>query len=326
MDTFIIIKIKNSYIVERLPKGLWPVMLTPFKENYELDLKGLENLTEFYIAAGANGLFANCLSSEMYQLTDEERILITKTVVKKINDKIPVVSTGTFGKNLKKNNEFIKRIYDVGAQAVIINSNQLTDKWEPEETFKAKIDDLLKATGDIPLGIYECPDPYKRLISNDLMQWLGESGRFFYHKDTSCNTDAIKAKIRVTMNTPLGIYNANTPTGLETIRAGARGLSTTGANYYPEFYSYIIHNMDRHDDQITQLDALLTLLDSTADNCYYPLTAKIFLKNRGMNILPVLRLSKPALGQQDLLKLDAMMTIMKNKANELGITLFDFRI
>ena len=58
--------------MNRLPKGLYPVMLTPFNDDYSIDINALEELTEFYIKAGAEGLFANCLSSEMFQLTSEE--------------------------------------------------------------------------------------------------------------------------------------------------------------------------------------------------------------------------------------------------------------
>lgn len=96
--------------MDRLSKGLWPVMLTPYSENYQVDLKALEELTEFYISAGASGLFANCLSSKMFQLTDEERVLITKTVVDKVNGRIPMVSSGTFSEELKRNREFIRKI------------------------------------------------------------------------------------------------------------------------------------------------------------------------------------------------------------------------
>jgi 4-hydroxy-tetrahydrodipicolinate synthase len=54
-------------------KGFIPVMLTPFKNNGAIDYDALTKLTEFYLEAGAAGLFANCLSSEMYELEPDER-------------------------------------------------------------------------------------------------------------------------------------------------------------------------------------------------------------------------------------------------------------
>src|SRR3982750_2568722 len=100
-------------------KKFIPVMLTPFKANGEVDYNGLTRLTEYYLKAGAQGLFANCLSSEMYELTEEERLQVIKHVVKVANGAAPVVATGTFQGSLNQQAEFIKRIYDLGTQAVI---------------------------------------------------------------------------------------------------------------------------------------------------------------------------------------------------------------
>lgn len=47
-----------------MPDGLWPVMLTPFTEEKEVDYQGLKALTRWYLEQGAAGLFAVCLSNE----------------------------------------------------------------------------------------------------------------------------------------------------------------------------------------------------------------------------------------------------------------------
>lgn len=64
----------------KLPEGFIPVMLTPFTADLQVDYSCLRKLTEFYLEAGAVGLFANCLSSEMYELSDEERLNVIATV------------------------------------------------------------------------------------------------------------------------------------------------------------------------------------------------------------------------------------------------------
>ena len=86
---------------------VYPVMLTPFQKNNEIDFETLKQLVEFYISTGSTGLFANCLSSEMFQLTDEERIQVTKTVVEQVDGRQKVVATGTVGYDLNKNIEVL---------------------------------------------------------------------------------------------------------------------------------------------------------------------------------------------------------------------------
>ena len=51
--------------IEGFPGGVWPVMLTPFRNTGEIDLDALEQLVEWYINQGSSGLFAVCQSSEM---------------------------------------------------------------------------------------------------------------------------------------------------------------------------------------------------------------------------------------------------------------------
>ena len=48
-----------------LPKGVWPVMLTPFTQDGAIDWDGVDAITNWYIDSGVAGLFAVCLSSEM---------------------------------------------------------------------------------------------------------------------------------------------------------------------------------------------------------------------------------------------------------------------
>ena len=112
---------------DTLPQGFIPVMLTPFKANGEIDFDGLTQLTELYLQAGAAGLFANCLSSEMYELTEDERLAITRHVVEVANGRVPVVATGTFGGPIAEQAEFAKKIYATGIQAVIVITSLLAD-------------------------------------------------------------------------------------------------------------------------------------------------------------------------------------------------------
>ena len=303
-----------------LPAGLWPVMLTPFKENNEVDYEGLKGLVEFYLSAGADGLFANCLSSEMFQLTDQERYLITKTVVKTVNGKVPVIATGTFNQNVDVNSSFIRKLHDTGVGAVVINTNQLSDGQDDDGIFNRKTEGILNHTQDIPLGLYECPQPYKRLLSAGAIKRLAQTGRFVYHKDTSCNLSAIKQKIEAIKGTALGFYNANTQSGWDSLKAGGRGMSPIAANFYPELFSYLIghwqHEGKRQD--LKKVNAFLTVSESVVDNCY-PLSAKIFLKKRGLKINVNTRVPSGAMAYQDYLKIDALLELFDDLVDRVGI-------
>ena len=311
--------------MEKLPKGLWPVMLTPFDSSNRLDLHVLEQLTEFYIASGANGLFANCLSSEMFQLTDKERLQITKTVVETVKERIPIIATGSFSDNVDISANFIKKIYDTGIKAVVISTNQPCNEREKDDLFKRKMEVLLNKTGTIPLGLYECPVPYKRLMVPETLAWLANTDRFVYHKDTSCDLDEIKIKIELTRNTSLGIYNAHVPTGVESMKYGARGISPIGANLYPELFSALIARLDNpeKEKEVEKLNDALNMMDTIIHH-NYPYAAKLFLQKRGFKIDTQCRVPRVRMKPHDLNQLDTVMNVFNQLSQELNITVLKF--
>ncbi len=91
-------------------KKFVPVMITPFNLKAKVDLDALSSLIDFYIAAGVKGFFANCLSSEMFSISEDERLEITKHIVDYVKGKVPVVATGSFGLTIEDKAEFTKKI------------------------------------------------------------------------------------------------------------------------------------------------------------------------------------------------------------------------
>lgn len=303
-----------------LPNGFFPVMITPFKSNKNIDFDALRQLTDFYLASGCKGLFANCLSSEMFHLTEAERLMVTRTVIDQVDGKVPVIASATFGKELDHNATFTSKLQDIGVHTAVIITNQLVDEHESEKVLLAKLEELYEATNDISFGLYECPVPYKRLISPDLLDIISQSGRFTYLKDTSCDLDQIRSKVIAMQGTKLKLFNANTPTFLASMRLGACGVSPIAGNFFPEFFSYLIANGS--DKNVSNdLNQIVTILDEMTGNKFYPMSPKLFLKMRGLDIEPITRVEVPAFEKQDLIKLHAMLDFFIATAKNLGIKL-----
>jgi hypothetical protein len=76
-------------------------------------------------------------------------------------------------------------------------------------------------------GLYECPDPYKRLLSPELLRWAAGTGRFVFHKDTCCQSHEIREKIRAVKSvpdSPFRFYNANIATLAMSCEEGGDGF------------------------------------------------------------------------------------------------------
>ncbi len=272
--------------MENTKKGFIPVMLTPFKSNGEIDYNILTQLTEVYLEAGASGLFANCLSSEMFELTDEERIQAIKHVIKVVNNKVPVVATGTFGGEISKQADFVKRVNDTGTHAVILITSLLAGEKEPEEVFNERVFSLLDQTPGIPLGFYECPEPFKRVLSAGQLKSFVETGRVIYHKDTCLDINQVREKLKATEGFPaFGLYDAYMVHAVESLEAGSAGLSCIQGNYFPELIVWLCNNYNVPSLK-PEVQRVQQFLNDNMDVMHnvYPIVSKYFLQKRGLNI------------------------------------------
>jgi len=266
-------------------KGFIPVMLTPFKDNGEIDFDGLTKLSELYIEAGAVGLFANCLSSEMFELSETERLDLVRHVIKAAQGKVPVVATGTFGGPIADQANFAKQIYDCGVEAVIGITSLLAQEQEPDEIFEANVSELLERTENIPFGFYECPVPYKRLISPEQLGKLVATERVTYHKDTCLDINQIREKLAATTGHNFGLYDAYMAHAVDSLKAGASGLSCIQGNYFPELVVWLCNNYNNQ-QLTTEVNRVQQFFIDQMDVMHnvYPITAKYYLQKSGLNI------------------------------------------
>jgi 4-hydroxy-tetrahydrodipicolinate synthase len=278
---------------------LIPVMITPLRQDSSIDWKTFDRLIEFYDAAGAKGYFANCLSSEMYALTPEERLAVTARVIKRVSRNKPVVSTGSFGDTLHKKAEFIKQVNDLGTDAVILITSHLAEKFESDETLMSNLEKLLQLTGSIPLGTYECPTPYKRVLTPEVVSFMVESKRFSYHKDTSEDLQNIISKLKLATKSKLRLYNAHTASAVPSLQAGGAGLSPISANFYPEILAWVCQYAS-DPGQKENLNWIQSELAATEPliSKSYPLSSKYFLQKRGVPIELVTRLKRNPLNTE----------------------------
>jgi len=271
--------------MENSQKGFIPVMLTPFSGNGNIDYKALTQLTEIYLQAGSSGLFANCLSSEMFELSDKERIDAIKHVIKVVDGAVPVVATGTFGGAISKQADFVKKVNDTGVEAVIAITGLLADEGDADEIFNEHVFDLLNQTEDIPIGFYECPVPYKRVIKPQQLGNFVSTGRVIYHKDTCLDLAQIKEKLKLTEGNAFGLYDAYIVHAVESLKAGSAGLSCIQGNYFPEL---IVWLCDHYNDlSLTEeVNIVQQFLIDNMDVMHnvYPIVSKYFLQKRGLDI------------------------------------------
>ena len=266
---------------KKFPNGMWPVMLTPLQQNGDVDYPALEELINWYIKEGSSGLFAVCQSSEMFYLSMEEREELTRFIKKAANGRVPVISSGHVSYSLHDQIQELNGIAEAGADAVILLSNRLAAANESDEVLIERLKNIMSELPEnLPLGFYECPYPYKRIISPELLKWCADTGRFYFIKDTSCDIENMKAKLEVIKGTNLKLFNANTSTLLETLELGASGYSGVMANFHPELYVKLCNIYKENPSKARKIADFLTVA-SLIERQVYPVNAKFYQKSIG---------------------------------------------
>ena len=315
----------NQYATSRFEdfvsdKKFVPVMITPYKQNGQIDFDGLSKLIDFYLAAGAKGLFANCNSSEMYNLSPAERLALTKHVVKRVNGAVSVVSTGSFGQTLEEKANFAKKIYHTGINGVITITSHFAKVDESDDVLIKNYEKFFSLTDNIPMGTYECPAPYKRILTPYSFKYLLDTGRMVYHKDTTIDFDKVKVKIDLSKNTKLEFYDACVANTTQSLQAGAKGMSAIAGNLYPEILSWMCANAtnpDKQDDVKYIQEQINKTEDIVGNN--YPLSAKYFLHKRGVPIEVISRVNPNPLTNQQIKVLDETYEVFVGWCKRIGI-------
>ena len=263
-----------------LPDGVWPTMLTPFTAAGDIDYGSLTALTDWYIENGAAGLFAVCQSSEMYYLNFDEKVRLAAASVEAAAGKVPVVASGHTSDTYEEQLRELKAIASTGIDTLVLIPNRLAAEEEDDRCLIERLDRLVDLV-DIPLGLYECPYPYKRLLTPEVLEYCAGTGRFTFLKDTSCSIAVIRERLGLIAGSGIKLYNANAATLLASLRAGASGYCGVMAAFFPLFYRELCSRATDNApgaDKLQQFLGPLSLLEKGG----YPLNAKVFLHKQGI--------------------------------------------
>ncbi|EGR0542495.1 dihydrodipicolinate synthase family protein [Vibrio cholerae] len=262
-------------------EGIVPVMLTPFTDENEIDYKGLGNLIDWYIDNGADALFAVCQSSEMLFLSLEERVALSKFVVDYTNGRVPVISSGHISPDIDDQIAELNAVAKTGIDALVLVSNRLDPNNEGTEVFLKNLNTLMDALpADMPLGLYECPAPYRRLLTDEEIQFVANSGRFVVLKDVSCDLETVKRRVKLVEGTPFAIINANAAIAYEAMQHGSKGFSGVFTNFHPDLYNWLYHHASEAPEYAEKLSWFLSL-SAVTETLGYPKNAKVFHQRLG---------------------------------------------
>lgn len=266
-------------------KEIFPTMITPYHDDNTVDYEAVKNITNWYIENGCTGIFAVCQSSEMIYLSLDEKVKIAKTVVETVKasgKNVSVVASGHNSDDMNAQIEEMTAMAQTGVDAIVWVSNRLDLHNDGDDIWIKNAEHLLsKLPEDIAIGIYECPYPYKRILTPKILDWCISTGRFTFIKDTCCDPDMLVARLEQLKGTGIKLYNANSQTFLYTLQHGAAGFSGIMGNFHPDIYAWMCENYDKEPEKAKKVQSFITLY-AFLEVLAYPQTAKYHMNKVGV--------------------------------------------
>ena len=267
-----------------IKNGVYPTMITPFTDDNKIDYEGVLQLLQWYKAKGVDGVFAICQSSEIFYLSFEERYELLKFIMDNKPDNMSIVASGHTADDLDTQIKEAKRFIELGIDAYVFISNRFAAADESDDILLQNMEKVADALPNIPLGVYECPYPYKRELTPYVLKKMAESGRYAFIKDTCCSISKLKEKLEAVKDSSIKIFNANAATLLESLKLGCHGYSGVMANFHPDLYSALIKANSEGDEEKAKFLQNLVGFFSVAECQCYPVNAKYYVGLDGVNI------------------------------------------
>jgi len=276
-------------------RGIFPVAPTPFTETGELDLASQKRCIDFLIDAGSDGICILANFSEQFLLSDEEREMLTRTVLEHVAGRVPVIVTTThFSTQVCV--ERSRRAQDMGAAMVMVMPPYHGATFrvpEPQiQAFYARLSDALH----IPIMIQDAPASGTPLSASLLARMAMDIEHVAYFKiETAGAASKLRELIRLGGTAVEGPWDGEEGiTLMADLDAGATGSMTGGG--FPDGLRPIIeaHRNGERDKALDLYQRWLPLINYENRQTGF-LAAKALMKEGGVIACEAPRHPWPAL-------------------------------
>lgn len=259
-------------------KGSYVALVTPFKKG-EIDYNALDNLIDFHLQSGTDGILICGTTGESPALAGDEKESLARFVLKKIKNKIPVmIGTGT--NNLSHTISATIRAQSWGADSALVITpyyNKPTQKGLYLH-FKTIADN-----SEIPLVIYNVPGRTGVNISSDTtLQLAHDCPNIIGIKEAS--GDMVQAS-RIIKDAPSGfsVLSGEDALNYPIMCCGGKGVISVTANILPHLVHELVGLCLKNDFE-SALQIHLNLLEINAALFYEtnPIPVKETLHLMGM--------------------------------------------
>ena len=213
-------------------------MVTPFKQDYSIDLEALENIVNYVIDNGADFLVVLGTTSEAPTLTANEKKLVIRTILKTNNGRLPIM-LGMGGNNTQAVIEAVKAQDFTGIQGIL---SVVPYYNKPNQRgMKAHFEAIADAS-PVPVVVYNVPGRVGVNLQAATCVELAKHPNIIAVKEASGNLQQIMEILR-DKPSDFDVLSGDDGITQPLMALGAKGVISVAANAYTKPFSRMMHAM-----------------------------------------------------------------------------------
>ncbi len=210
-------------------QGIWTAIVTPFNEDFSLDMPAFERLVLRQRDAGIDGIVIAGTTGESPTLSVQEKLSLIKKARALVGSTMAIMA-GSGSSNTQQSIELSKLSCDAGADSLLIVTPPYN---KPSKEGHLKHFESIKKAVSVPICLYHVPSRTgQKLPVHDLAQIINELGLEAI-KEASGEVNYISHLTRLTK---AQILSGDDLLYFPSLIAGCHGLISVLSNFYPGEY------------------------------------------------------------------------------------------
>ena len=239
-------------------KGSLVALVTPMIPNGDVDYVALENLIDWHIEKGTNGIVSVGTTGESATVNIKEHLEVINHTVKYVNSRIPVIA-GTGANSTSEAIELTMESKQMGADFSL-----LVTPYYNKPNQRGLIQHYTKVANevDLPQILYNVPSRTACDLKPSSVKILSEHKNIIGIKEAVGDPKRIDDLIQISSNNEdFLLYSGDDPSFLSMLKKGGDGVISVAANVVPEYISDICSSaLEEKFDIAEELDNKLSTL------------------------------------------------------------------
>jgi 4-hydroxy-tetrahydrodipicolinate synthase len=206
--------------------GVWTALVTPLKQNLDIDWDAFDKLLDDQEAGGVTGVVLAGTTGESPTLTVQEKLSLARRARARLK-KTTRVMAGTGDNNTQQSIELSRLAADAGADSLLVVTPPYN---KPSLAGLTRHYKMITEAVKVPVCLYHVPGRTAQLLNHEQIGALCEIPGIAAVKEASGDVALFS---RVVMKTKAALLSGDDPTYLASLAVGGIGVISVVSNVYP---------------------------------------------------------------------------------------------